>query len=370
MVELGPGYLDHALLPTGLVRRCAAEALDRWGFQTLGYGANAGPLGLRTHLASRVSRAGAARCGPANVMTTAGTSAALDHLAVRLAREGRVVLTEALTYDLARMIFSARGLRTVAVPGPPGDIDVEQLRRVAARVARASGRPPALYVIPTFHNPTGRVIAASRRREIVALAQDLGIVVVEDQAYADLSYEQPPPPSLWSSAADPDLVVTLYSFAKCLAPGMRVGWLVSGERLVAELAADPLRRSGGGANHFAAMVVAAACTAGHLDRHIAGLRERLRLRRDTLLDAIAGSLPDGFSVELPLGGFFAWVRLPRAVGDEDLLREAEARGVSFAAGSRFGAAVRGVRLCFAAQGPAALALGARRFLGACRAVRS
>jgi DNA-binding transcriptional MocR family regulator len=203
------------------------------------------------------------------------------------------------------------------------------------------------------------------------LAHDLGLLVIEDQAYADLNYEPTlSPPALWSSAADPDLVITLYTFAKCLAPGIRVGWLVSGERLVAELTAEPVRHSGGGANHFAAMVVAAACMGGHLDRHIGALREQLRMRRDTLLDGIAWRLPDGFIVDKPPGGFFAWVRLPGTVGDEDLLREAEARGVSFAAGRRFGTAIRGVRLCFAAHGPVALTLGATRFLAACRAVHS
>lgn len=370
MVELGPGYLDPALLPTRLMRRCATRALDRWGAQTLAYGANAGPLALRAELATRMTSAGGSPCAVGNVLTTGGTSSALDHIAVRLAREGRVLLTESLTYDLGRMIFTSRGVRTIAVPGPLDDIDVDEFRRVATRAGRDSGRPAALYLIPTFHNPTGRVLCLSRRQEIVALAERLGLLVIEDQAYAELSYGSTPPPTLWSCAADPERVITLYSFAKCLAPGIRVGWLVTGERLIAEFAADPVRQSGGGANHYAVMAVAVACLEGDLDRHIAALRKQLQTRRDTLLNRINGSLPDGYEVTAPLGGFFAWVRLPPDVDDRRLAREAEARGVSITPGHRFGTAERGVRLCFAASGLAELGLGATRLLAACRAVRT
>jgi 2-aminoadipate transaminase len=369
MVELGPGYLDAALLPGGLIRRWAAKAVDYWGSGALAYGADAGPLELRAYLATRVSGGEPGICGPANITTTGGTSQALDQVAARLARDGRVVLTEALTYDLGRMIFTARGVRTVAVPGPVDDLDIGQFRRHAARAARLTGQLPAFYLIPTFHNPTGRVMSAERRQEILALAHEAGSMIIEDQAYAELGYDPaPPPPPLWRDAPDRDLVISLYSLAKCLAPGLRVGWAVSGERLAADLAVDPVRLSGGGPNHFAAMAVTAGCVTGELDRHVRTVREHLRRRRDTLITALAGRLPDGFAVRRPAGGFFAWLALPRQVDDQTLLAEAERRGVSFAAGCRFGSSARGVRLCFAACGPERLSQGAARLSTACQSV--
>jgi 2-aminoadipate transaminase len=369
MVELGPGYLDPALLPTGLMGRWVARALDRWGAQTLGYGANPGPSQLRAALAARTAVVARGTCRAEEVLVTAGTSAALDQIALRLAGEGRVVLTEALTYDLGRDIFAGRGVPVVAVPGPLDDIDVGELGRAAARAGRDTGRPPALYLIPTFHNPTGRVLCAARRREIVELAERLGLLVIEDQAYAELSYEDRPPPALRSYASDPQAVLSLYSFAKCLAPGIRAGWLVAGERLVAELAADPVRVSGGGVNHFAVLAVAAGCLDGDLDRWLGDLRGQLRTRRDALVAALAG-LPGGYRADRPAGGFFLWLRLPAGVDDAALVREAQTCGVSVAPGRRFGRAGRGVRLCFAARGPADLRLGAARLLAACGAPRT
>jgi len=359
MVELGPGYPDPALLPTDLMRHCASRALERWGPQALGYGADAGPADLRRMLAARVAATDGGRSRSANVLVTAGTSAALGQLAIRVAREGRMLLTESLTYDLGRKIFQEYGVRVRAVPGPLDDLDVGAVRRAALRAERDAGQPPVLYLVSTFHNPTGRVLSPARRTELMTLAERLGLLVLDDLAYVDLSFGAPPPPPLHSCADDADRVVTLYSFAKCLAPGVRVGWLVSGERTVAELAGDAVRRSGGGPNHLAVMAVSVACLEGHLDARLAWLRGQLRIRRDALADGLAG-LPDGYRPAEPGGGFFTWVGLPAGVDDRRLLREAEARGVSFALGRRFGAAPRGVRLCFAAAGPDALRLGGAR----------
>ncbi|HEY6309494.1 MAG TPA: aminotransferase class I/II-fold pyridoxal phosphate-dependent enzyme [Streptosporangiaceae bacterium] len=365
IVDLGPGYLDPALIPTGLIAKWSADAVERWGPHALAYGANAGPWELRAKFAARVAPAGrTGRCGPERVLITGGTSAALDQLAMRFAREGRIVLTEALTYDLGRMIFADRGVRTIAVPGPFHDLDVAEFRKAAELAAPSSGMPPALYLIPTFHNPTGRVLSATRRLEILAMAADTGSLIIEDLAYSELAYESQPPPPMWSSAADPDQVIALYSLAKCVAPGLRIGWLVGSERLVAELERSPVRASGGGPNHFTAMVVMAGLAGHQFDAHVSLVRDQLRLRRDSLLRALIEQLPGGFTISCPFGGFFAWVGLPAGVSDDALLRNAEGRGVSFAAGSRFGSSPGGVRLCFAGCGPEQLALGVARFADA------
>lgn len=367
IVDLGPGYLDPVLIPAGLIAQWSADAVQRWGPHALAYGANAGPWELRAKLAARIASAGrTGRCGPERVLITGGTSAALDQLAMRFAQEGRMVLTEALTYDLGRMIFAGWGIRTIAVPGPFDDVDVAEFRKAVELAEQFSGIPPALYLIPTFHNPTGRVLSATRRLEILAMADDTGSLIIEDLAYAELAYESQPPPPMWCSTANPDQVIALYSLAKCVAPGLRIGWLVGSERLVTELERSPVRDSGGGPNHFTAMTVMAGLARHQFDAHVSLVRDQLRLRRDSLLHALMTQLPAGFTISCPFGGFFAWIGLPAGVSDHALLRNAEGRGVSFAAGSRFGSSPVGVRLCFAGCGPEQLALGVARFADASR----
>src|SRR5580658_5530405 len=332
IIDLGPGYLDPALIPGQLIQRWAAQAIERWGTAALAYGADGGPGVLRAWLAQWTTGSGPHVCGQENVLVTGGTSAALDRLAADLARSGTTVLTESLTYDLGRQIFTGKGVRTIAVPGPADDVDVAELRTAALQALHDTGKAPAMYLIPTFHNPTGRVLSEPRRREILALAADLGSTVIEDQAYADLSYDAAPPPPLWQLSERPELVITLYSVAKCLAPGLRLGWLVSADDVVASLAASGERRSGGGPNHFAAMTLAAGCVTGAFEPHVSKLIEALSERRDDLVDALSSQLPDGFEVIRPAGGFFAWVMLPDGVDDRELLGRAERHGVSFAVG--------------------------------------
>lgn len=423
VIDLGPGYLDPDLVPVEMISRWTADALDRWGPAALAYGANIGPHGLRAMLAART----VSQAAPGNVAITAGTSAALDQLAGSFAASGRAVLTEALTYDFGREIFAGWGLEVIAVPGPADDIDVGQLRSAARQAACSAGIPPAIYLIPTFHNPTGRVLSATRRAELLAVAEETGALIIEDLAYAELAYPSPPtppsppatpappttpaaspaapaipaaspaapasstspaasaaspatpaspaaqasrsaaapPPSLWATAADPAQVVSLYSFAKCLAPGLRLGWLVSGEERVAELAASPVRVSGGGPNHLTAMTVMAGMASGEFDAHVSGLRGQLKTRRDYLVAALLRELPDGCTLTEPEGGFFIWVTLPNGISDEELLVEATKRGVTFALGSRFGGSGDSARLCFAGCAPEQLSHGAVLFAQAC-----
>lgn len=361
MLELGPGALQPSLLPSADLLRSMVTAVADERDQALSYGANAGPASLRAFLADRVGAV------PEQVATTGGTSAALGDIATRLAREGRAVLTESLTYDLGRAVFEQAGVPTVPIPGPDDDVDPDALRRTAVAVARRTRRPPACYLVPTFHNPTGRVLSEERRRQILEVAEDLDLLVVEDQAYADLSYDGRPPAPLHHLAEDPARVIAVYTFSKCFAPGWRLGWLVADPSTVRKIESDAVRVSGGGPTHVGAMLMQALTGSGAFDRHLATLVGELRARRDALLAGLDGRLPDGFAPIRPGGGYFVWVRIPTAVSTADLLRAAESRGLSFTTGQRFGAGGHGVRICFAAAGADELATAAKHFRAVCRA---
>ncbi|WP_422768910.1 PLP-dependent aminotransferase family protein [Plantactinospora sp. WMMC1484] len=354
IIDLGPGYPDPALLPSGLLADAATAVLTRHAAEALSYGANTGPRQLRAFLAEQVPG-----CPPEQVVTTAGTSSALSGVAAELGRRGAVVLTESLTYDLGRQIFVDRGLRVEAVPGPVDDLDIDRLRRFLA----GRREPVAFYVMPTFHNPTGRVLGVERRTELLELAARTGMTIVEDHAYSRLSFDQVPAP-LWSLSDDREKVITLLSLSKCLAPGLRLGGVVGSTELLDRLARDGERASGGGANHLTAATVAHAVATGAVARHVEDLVGELRRRRDALYSALAGRLPPGLTITRPTGGYFQWIGLPTVAYEAMLLAAAENLGVSFAPGSRFGSGHPGVRLCFAAHRPDDLIFAAERLVRA------
>ncbi|WP_066941470.1 aminotransferase class I/II-fold pyridoxal phosphate-dependent enzyme [Microtetraspora fusca] len=347
VADLAPGYLDPELLPTGLIADAYTEALEEYGAAALTYGENQGVLPLRQALAERAATGGRP-CGPEHVLVTAGTSHALHLLATTLARPGDVVLCEPVCYDFGRRILTDRGLLPSPIPmdgeGPDPAALVE-----AARAHRAAGRRVAfVYLVPTFHNPTGLLVGEHRRRELVAAARENDVLIVEDDAYAELRLDPVVMPPSLAELAGYTGVIRLCTFAKTLGPGLRLGWMIADPVLTARLAAGGLLSSGGGLNHLASLAVATLLLDGRYDRRIARLREGLRARRDALVTALGGG------VAVPHGGFFLW--LPGLDAGA-----AERAGVRVADGARFGAPPGPVsRLSYSFNPPEELAAAGRR----------
>lgn len=357
VVNLGPGYLDPELLPTELLADAYVAALREYGPAALAYGENQGPLPLRAALAARIAAADGIPCRLEQLVITAGTSMTLDIIA-RAAPAGAVVLVEQLSYDLGVEIFRSRGLRVRGIP-----MDADGMAPDA--LARAIGAEPVafVYLVPTFHNPTGRVVPADRRAALLEVTRRHGITVVEDDAYADLSFEAGVVPPSMAGLAGYDGVVRLGSFAKSLAPGLRLGWLASDTATALGMADSAAFVSGGGVNHLAAMAVTWLVECGRYDEHVGRLRDRLRRRRDALVDTLRAELDH--DVPRPDGGFFVWLRPPARYAETDLVARAERAGVPVAAGSRFGhTGGPAIRLAFSFHPPDRLADAASR-LAAC-----
>jgi DNA-binding transcriptional MocR family regulator len=295
-------------------------------------------------------------------MITGGVSQALDQICTLCTKPGDVVLVESPTYHLAIRILRDHPLELVPVPADDGGLRVDALAEAVARLRRAGRRPRLLYCVPTFHNPTGASLLAERRAALVQLAAAEQLLIVEDDVYRELSYDGAAPPSLWS-LAPPGTVVRLGSFAKSLAPGVRLGWLTAGAATAGRIIGSGLLDSGGGINHLTALIVTEFCTSGRYDEQILRLRDAYRARRDALLEGLAEYLPPGCEWTRPHGGFFAWVRLPAGLDTSALLPRAEAAGVAYIPGARFhtgGGGANALRLAFSLYEPEELAQAARR----------
>ncbi|MFF3671284.1 aminotransferase-like domain-containing protein [Microtetraspora malaysiensis] len=376
VIDLGPGYLDPSLLPVDLLARSYADSLAEYGSAALAYGDDRGALAPRAALADRVRQADGVPCDPANVLVTAGTSHALHLIATTLAAPGDTVLVDQSCYDLGRRILVDCGLRLREIPGDASGMDPDALD---AALTGSRERVAFLYLIPTFHNPTGLVVPLERRRALLAVARRHDTLIVEDDAYAGLRLDDASGPPALASLAAHRGVIRLCTFSKTLAPGLRLGWLLAEPSLVDRLAGHGLFRSGGCPNHTTSLAVATLLADGHYDRHLAWLRDRLRQRRDALVNTLAARLDDGFLLNRPAGGYFVWLRTRRP--ERDLLAAAEAAGVWIAAGSRFGGAVgrdvpdrlgraapSAVRLAYSLNDPGRLTQAAERLAAAWNAI--
>jgi DNA-binding transcriptional MocR family regulator len=238
---------------------------------------------------------------------------------------------------------------------------VNALQEQVADLKRAGRPPKLLYTIPTFHNPTGVNLSAGRRRGLLKIAAQERLLIVEDDVYRELAYDAPAPPSLWSLAPE-GVVLRIGSFAKSLAPGIRLGWLTGKGEFVQRMAAGGLRDSGGGVNHFAAMMVAALCKTGLYDAQVENLRDAYRTRRDALMEKIHRELPEATFVE-PGGGFFVWLTFENGMDTQVLRGRAPEHGVDFIHGARFfveGGGTNALRVAFSLYAPKELQEAMRR----------
>jgi DNA-binding transcriptional MocR family regulator len=364
-IEFAFGEPDPALLPVGLVRDAADRALmGRDAAGALAYGSNPGPATLREAIVARTAAREGLTLGAGDVLITGGNSQALGQVLTDLTRPGDVVFVECPTYNLALGIIADHPVRVQGIPMDAEGLDVGALEQ-AVRAARGDGRRPRLlYTIPTFHNPSGVNLSPARREQLLELASREELVLVEDDVYRELAFDGPAAPAL--RALDPEApVVRLGSFAKTLAPGLRLGWIDAPAHLREMLAADGVLESGGCVSQFSAHVVAALLAAGAYGAHVAALRLAYASRRDALAAALGKHLPAGCSFTAPAGGFFIWVTLPDGLAASALLPVAERHLVGFAPGGRFctDGDDRSLRLAFSLFDEASLAEGGRR-LGA------
>lgn len=349
LLPLGTGYMDLASQPLSLLRAAAIRAARRehvWSRLP-----SEGLEALRTWFARDIGGDISAR----QVLIVAGGQAALSAVLRALVPAGAPLLFESPTYFGALAIARAAGIRPVPVP-----TDREGVLPEALEAALASTGARALYLQPTYGNPSGGVMSHARRSAIIALARRHGIFLIEDDYARDLAIDGVMPAPLVRDC--PSHVVYIRSLTKTAAPGLRLAAIAAlgpvFERLRSARAIDEWFVSG-----LLQETALELVSAPGWRRHLAQLRATLRARRDAALSAIERELPAGSLVQVPRGGFNMWIALPAELDDLAVAQAAARAGVHINAGRAwFPAEPLGphLRLSYAAASPSELSEGVRR----------
>lgn len=344
--------------------REAFEAALAWPSAgvNLQYSTAEGLWSLRVQVAARLTRTGLPT-EPEQVLVTTGSQQALSVLSTVLLDPGQTVLVEDPTYLSALQAFLLGGARAVAVEADGQGVRVDALADAVRRE-----RPVALYLVPTFANPTGLTLPADRRREVARLVAEHGLWLVEDAPYSELRFAGEPVPPI---SADPALArhsIHLGTLSKIGCPGLRIGWMRAPEAIMESLsvvkqAADL---------HTSTLVQAAAAhylAHADLDGHLDRVRAAYRQRRDAMLAAMPETMPAGTTWTRPDGGMFLWVTLPEGHDATALLARAMAQGVAYVPGAQFHAGrvePRTLRMCYVTYEPTVIAEGMCRLAAAMR----
>ncbi|HLI07612.1 MAG TPA: PLP-dependent aminotransferase family protein [Ktedonobacteraceae bacterium] len=334
-IPLMLGHPDPAtLMPPELREAMLGFISSPQSYLALQYGAEQGAQSLIDFLVEKIRREQGIAIGPENVLVTAGSTGAVDMVARLFAGAGGVTLVEAPSYADALHIFQDQRVELHAIPMDDDGLIPAELERQVTQLSEHGKAPGLLYTIPTFHNPTGRTLPEARKREILSLAHHYDFLIVEDDVYRDLAFEGTIPASFYALDGGQQ-VLSIGSFSKTLAPGLRLGWLLgSGENIVRCVNCGVLQM-GGGANPFTARMIAAYCRSGHWEEHIARLRSLYKTRRDVALSALRRYMPSDVRWTQPAGGFFIWLDLPAGLVAQDIKRVALQAGVLVSAGEGF-----------------------------------
>lgn len=337
-IDLGIGQPSLSLLPVAALREAATHRLGRDDRHFLQYGAAQGDGYFRRTLAHFLEQHHGVPTEPDQLLITAGASQALDLICTRLTQPGDTIFVEEPTYFLALLIFRDYRLNVVGIPMDDQGLVIEALEAELRK-----HRPVLLYTIPAFHNPSAVTLSVERRARLVVLSQTHGFTIIADEVYHLLHYTAVPPPPLAAHISTGN-VLSLGSFSKILAPGLRLGWIQATSARLAELLHAGLLESGGGLNPFTSGIVQSVLELGLQESYLAHLKTVYAARAAALTSAVRRHLPESIEVMEPAGGLFLWMRLRGQRDAQELLAAAVRHDVSFQPGSKF-SSTGGLRDC-------------------------
>ncbi|HXV77425.1 MAG TPA: PLP-dependent aminotransferase family protein [Candidatus Polarisedimenticolaceae bacterium] len=320
-------YPAGELIPVDAFSEAMARVLAERGAEALGYGPTAGDPGLRETIAAGM-RGQRMPAAADDILVTNGAQQGLEIVFRTFLDRGDAVVIEEPTYTGALSVLGALGARVVGVP-----LDSQGIRADLLQMALERHRPRLVYLQPTFHNPTTRVMGETRRREVLELAHRFRCPIVEDDWAGDLRLDGEDLPTLHALDSGRH-VVYLSTFSKKLMPGLRLGW-VSAPPPVMQRLIEMKRVQDCGTSPLMQAALADFLGRGGLDDHLQRIRPAYRRRRDAMLSALERHFPEEARWESPLGGMFVWIRLPEGFDGADLFVAARQEGVLYSRGELF-----------------------------------
>ena len=304
------GYPAAVTFPTDQIPGLAAAVLEKYGTKALQYGATQGVPELRAAIAARYG------VPVSQVQITTSSQQGIDVCSRVFLDPGDIVLAQSPVYLGALQSF--RAYRAEVRPIISSEAEKSPIKFI--------------YVIPDFNNPTGKTLTLEERKEIVRIARELDILIVEDSPYRELRYSGETLPTIRELA--PERTLHLGSFSKIFAPGFRLGWIIGPEPLLEQIyvCKQCLDLCPPVLDQYMACEF---LTSGALDANLVNTIAEYKRRRDLMLGLLEKYMPEGTSWTHPDGGLFLWLTLPESIDTVALYDEALAAGVAYVAGSFF-----------------------------------
>jgi len=328
VISLAGGLPDTSTFPpdsyASLMSTVAASSCAR----ALQYGPTEGLAAVKGCI-TEIMRAEGMQADEDEVLVTTGGQQVIDLVCKTLLDPGDVVVCEAPTYPGAVPTFCAYQADVVQVTMDNEGMRTDELESTLDDLARTGRTPKFIYTVPNFHNPAGVTLSLERRHELVRIASERELLVLEDNPYGLLRYEGSPLPTL--RALDQEFIIYASTFSKILSPGVRLGWTCAPAPVLAKMNLGK-QSSDLCSSSISQYFVSAYFDSGPWEEYVRSLIEIYRRRRDVMFDALAEHFPREAEWTHPRGGLFVWATLPDYIDTTDLLARALEEHVAFVPG--------------------------------------
>jgi 2-aminoadipate transaminase len=328
VISLAGGLPDTSTFPPDSYASLMSEVAASSCARALQYGPTEG-LSVVKRCIVEVMRAEAMEVDEDELLVTTGGQQVIDLVCKTLLDPGDVVVCEAPTYPGAVPTFCAYQANVVQVTMDRDGMRTDELEATLDELDRAGQRPKFIYTVPNFHNPAGVTMSLERRHELVRIAAERELLVLEDNPYGLLRYEGTPLPTLRS--LDEEFIIYASTFSKILSPGVRLGWSAAPAPVLAKMTLGK-QASDLCSSSISQYFVSAYFDSGPWEDYVRSLIDIYRRRRDVMLDALAEHFPREAEWTHPQGGLFVWVTLPDYIDTTDLLARGLEEHVAFVPG--------------------------------------
>ena len=331
IVSLAGGMPNLSALPMEMMASVVNQLILTNGAEALQYGSGQGHPKLREQICEVMALEGI-RANPDDVIVTTGSQQALDLISRIFIDPGDVVLVEAPSYVGALGTFRQYEAQVVHVALDDQGLVPAALREAIASVRSLGRKIKFLYLIPNYQNPTGVLLPADRRTEILDICREESIFIVEDNPYGLLGFDRPSPNAM--RAEDSENVIYLGSFSKTIAAGLRVGWALVPpslkEKLIIASESSILCPS-----NFTQLTISNYLADQPWRDQIASFVELYKVRRDAMLESLEQYFPASATWTKPGGGFYVWVNLPPEIDTKLMVPKAIVAKVAYVPGTAF-----------------------------------
>ncbi len=331
IVSLAGGMPNLSALPMDMIAEVVRNLVATNGTEALQYGSGQGHPLLREQICEVMALEGI-RANPDDVIVTTGSQQALDLISRIFIDPGDVVLVEAPSYVGALGTFSQYQAAPVHVETDDNGMVPAALNEAIKSVRSAGRKIKFLYLIPNYQNPTGVMLSADRRTEILEICAREEIFIVEDNPYGLLGFDRPSPNAM--RAQDSENVIYLGSFSKTIASGLRVGWA-----LVPQSIKDKLVIASESSilcpSNFTQLTISSYLKDQPWRDQIASFVDLYRVRRDAMLESLDAHFPKEATWTRPGGGFYVWITLPPEIDTKAMVPKAIVAKVAYVPGNAF-----------------------------------